>query len=370
MKDISLIQAELQGIGARWDKEVHPFKPPIYGGPSDIPEQLQPVDGQLPTFGGDSDLEYPETDFFTAVDGLVQQQGIDALAWYVSFHVTNPAWGIFIPISSLAYIEHRYLGSVRRPRFFKWQLAFEVLWEHELFHFATDYAVAQWEILLKSPCWNELAEKRVQSGKYLEVEEKLANAHMLRTLEPGWAKKVRTIMRKFIAHQPVGYNEAPGYVDDRQFYAEFMELTKTYIGSCAHQIGLNVWTPTFDYPALFPLSPQIDRSQCPLWVLHNEHKAGIPQISAQFFQSIRKVLETPSFLKNSKRVPAQILKLWRKKAQQLALAIPQHPKFQKHRNDLYSLHLNDNYRVHLRPTDDFQIWEAVAIGTHKEMGHG
>src|SRR5260370_33001106 len=110
---------------------------------------------------------------------------------------------------------------------------------------------------------------------------------MLRTLvESGRLKSFRKGMLRFIAQQPPGYNEAPRYVENQDFYPEFMELTKVYIGPAAHGKGLNLWTPTFDYPALFPLVPQIDRNKCPLWVFHDECKLGIPQISEQFFRSI------------------------------------------------------------------------------------
>ena len=36
---------------------------------------------------------------------------------------------------------------------------------------------------------------------------------------------------------------------------------------------------------------------------------------------------------------------------------------------LYGLYLNHGYRVHLRPNER-GAWEALDIGTHKEMGHG
>src|SRR5262249_40035474 len=34
----------------------------------------------------------------------ISQSGIEALAWYVSFHNDQTAWGIYIPLSSLALI--------------------------------------------------------------------------------------------------------------------------------------------------------------------------------------------------------------------------------------------------------------------------
>ena len=106
-----------------------------------------------PIFRGDLDSQYPdwvEDEVFKRLDEEVAEKGLDALAWYVTFHSPGVLWGIHIPVSSLAYLEMRYLKPVRKSRFVKWQLAFKILLEHELFHFATDYVCAQWEILLKS----------------------------------------------------------------------------------------------------------------------------------------------------------------------------------------------------------------------------
>lgn len=110
--------------------------------------------------------------------------GIDALAWYSSFHNSRPEWGIYIPLLSLLYIARRWLKRLGIPIERKLQVAFRLLHEHELFHFATDYMVAQWEILLDVPCWAMLMEQKRATAAYIKEEEKLANAHMLRQLAP------------------------------------------------------------------------------------------------------------------------------------------------------------------------------------------
>lgn len=329
----------------------------------------------LPIISVGSDFDYQEgaKEIFIGSDRQVREQGIDALAWYVSFHVEKAPWGIFIPISSLAYIEHRYLQSRRRSRSLKWEVAFQLLWEHEIFHFATDYAVAQWEILLQRPCWTALSNKRLKAQKFLEVEEKLANAHMLRTLEPGWPKSVRLAVRKFIQQQPAGYSEAPDFLQDERFEAELMELTKTYVGAFGHEYGLNFWTARFDYSAFFPLSPRIELGKCPIHVIQDESRLGIPQISVQFLRCIQQIIETEAFTKKLAGLPENIIRRWHKKKEMLAVGIPRHPEFEKlhgRLDGLFSIRLNDNFRAHLRPVPSSQAWEAVAVGTHKEMGHG
>ena len=90
--------------------------------------------------------------------------GIDALAWYSSFHNFRREWGIYIPILSLVYIARRWLKRLGIPLERKLQVAFWLVHEHELFHFATDYMVAQWEILLNVPCWVILMEQKRAMG--------------------------------------------------------------------------------------------------------------------------------------------------------------------------------------------------------------
>jgi hypothetical protein len=62
-----------------------------------------------------------------AVEGLgagpSDQSGIEALAWYVSFHDDQQGWGIYIPLSSIGLIDELYLKGLRRPRDRRLQLA-------------------------------------------------------------------------------------------------------------------------------------------------------------------------------------------------------------------------------------------------------
>ena len=108
--------------------------------------------------------------------------GTDALAWYGSFHRGSGGdWGIFIPVSSLAYCERRIFGQLKGDRTWKWQIAFDFLLAHEQMHFAVDYVCAQWELLLGTPCSSSLHHRMRTDGiQFLAAEEQLANAHMLR----------------------------------------------------------------------------------------------------------------------------------------------------------------------------------------------
>ncbi len=304
--------------------------------------------------------------------GKLGKTVFDALAWYVSFHVDNPSWGIFIPMSSLLYLGHRYFGHILLSPADKWDLAFSILLEHEAFHFATDYAVAQWELLLDRPCWVEFTKRRIAEGTYLPLEEKLANAYMLRTLESSWRKSISCAVKRFIAIQPPGYSEGAGCVLEESFNSGLVELTKTYVTPYAVEHSLNLTTGLFDFGSLFPLDPQGNRNHCPLHFIHDESRLGIPPLSVHFLKCISKINETERFSKSFATLPATIQNRWQKKKAQLALGIPRHPEFEKLKGSalLFSIRLNDKFRAHLRPIAGSDAWEAVAVGTHRELGHG
>ncbi len=56
----------------------------------------------------------------------------------------------------------------------------------------------------------------------------------------------------------------------------------------------------------------------------------------------------------------------------MATGIPRSARLEKMKGDkadLFSIRLNDNFRVHLQMVQA-DNWEAVAVGSHKAMGHG
>ena len=113
----------------------------------------------------------------------IDLKGTDALACYISFHVKGAQWGIYVPTSGIAYIVQNVLGKLSANFENKCRLAFHSLLSHELFHFATDYMVAQCEMIWEKAVWTSMLQLKQKSGlRYLEREEKLANAYMLQRL--------------------------------------------------------------------------------------------------------------------------------------------------------------------------------------------
>lgn len=348
--------------------EYNPLMPPAISR-NQKHEQASPL---APIFHTPEEFDYPdyvEFEYFQAIDRDYAERGIEALAWYVSFHNGGP-WGIYIPVLSLAYIENRFLKRYRGTRFRKWQLGYDLLLQHEMFHFATDYMCAQWEILLQAPCWSALTDYRKREGiGYLEIEEKLANAYMLRQLNKQLTPSGRRLIRTAVECSPPGYKDGAACVDDLSFKSNLAELTKVYVAIHALEKDINLLASGVDITAFYSLADNLDANQCPITIIHNEDRFGIPQIGTNFILKIPTIVETEAFQKACKKLDKSLRQRWEKKKRLLAETIPRHPEFEKFA-DLFSLRLNDNYRVHLRPSNDMTVWEAIAVGTHKEMGHG
>jgi hypothetical protein len=145
----------------------------------------------------------------------VRLHGMDALAWYVSFHHPGLQWGIYVPLSGLAYMMQNAFGGLSVRLETKAHLAFHAALNHELFHFATDYAIAQAELDHQEP-WYVPAKSAIRMGvpSYCVEEEQMANAYMLsafRSMKPALrVKGKQAALRAFVGLQPPGYRDALG----------------------------------------------------------------------------------------------------------------------------------------------------------------
>ena len=212
----------------------------------------------------------------------------------------------FAPVSSIEYLVSRHLASLRRSRARKAQIAFEALLHHEFFHFISDYAVAQWELLLKEPIWARMANDLAKRNRYLEIEEKLANAYMLRTIRSSYPKAVSGALEKFVACQPSGYRHAVEVESDSDsdFYEELPEHLNHYIGLYAAKYGINVRSDSFDAGVFYPTLPRIDSRDCPIHLIHDEYKTGLSAGAYRLIQCIRHIEESKRFRKSFRKLLA------------------------------------------------------------------
>jgi len=309
---------------------------------------------------------------FRRLDGDVKTKGIEALAWYVSFHNSDDEWGIYIPMSSVHYLAGRLFTNDVKSENVKFDLAFNILLKHERFHFLADYAQTQIELLLGEPC-RYLLGKQFQSGQYLEVEEAIANASMLLEMRKISTKKQFGKIKNFVNSQPSGYRDAIPYFENFNLFEHGLsEVVKSYVGIVA--LGKNICLPiaSIDWASHFFTTEKINWGECPVHILHDDERLQLPALVPKFLPCIPDIRETKKFYKKFSKLARQYQDSWVETKADLATRPPNPKQFEAlvgKLRGIYSVRVGSGHRAHLKPINKYEYWEAFKIGTHTEMGH-
>jgi hypothetical protein len=315
-----------------------------------------------------------------SIQQSVLVRGMDALGWYVSFHYTAVQWGIYIPVSGLVHLALSAFRSLPIPFDTKVGLAYHAIVHHELFHFATDYAIAQAELATQE-AWYLPGKRAFKSGvpPYCVDEEELANAYMLsafRTAKP--ALRVRgkqDALRQYIKLQPEGYRDAL-QVRPRDVPGKLKTLAHRYGRHAPRSAGNDLlWADAlgFDWPQQFPIRPRIDSRYCPVHLIHDGQRLGLPAGGLAYFSRLSLITESGRFQSQLRQLSKPIQKAWERTKLKLGTAVTNGADFKKWEpggENVFSVRVNDNFRAHLLRHQDQDAWEAIAIGPHKKMGHG
>jgi Domain of unknown function (DUF4160) len=126
----------------------------------------------VPVIDGEVEIADPSDN----ENSLIGASGIDALAYYAPFHFyRRNHWGIYVRDFGVTYLASRFLGRSTLERSDNWALrcAYWLLFEHEYFHFQTEVAAAQYEMLT-----GDLSayEHMFHDGRASWLEESMANA--------------------------------------------------------------------------------------------------------------------------------------------------------------------------------------------------
>ena len=333
-------------------------------------EEFEQLDGDSNTGSANKSQEIEL--FFNKLDEEVKSEGVDALAWYTSFHNTDEEWGIYIPLTSIHYLADRLFeneGAVSKNKF---ELALAILLKHERFHFLADYAQTQLELLMAVPC-RYLLQKQMQAGQYLEIEEALANAYMLTEL-----KKISTIKQfkkiiSFIKYQPPGYRDAEPYYEYSELYEHgLIEVVKAYAGIAALDKNPVLPVDCIDWKCYFEHPDAINFGDCPVHIFHDDVDLGLPSLTPKFLKCLPDIRETKKFQKKFAKLARQYQESWEFAKQALKISPPNPKQFEALVGKLrgyYSVRVGGGHRAHLRPKNKYEYWEATEIGTHTEMRH-
>ena len=254
-----------------------------------------------------------------------QIRGIDALGWYVTFHQRRYQHGVHIPIEGVAKLSIQLLlsGKVNLPLDRMMDLSYQAILRHELFHFETDYMIANWELASGSQVyWNSRNRYRNSVG-YVEHEEALANAYMLRGFKhPGASRRnspgMYQALKMFCEAQPAGYRDGPRYATSRSAY-----LTGCRDQSVTYQHGSNShWSVpgSFDALLLYNDPVRIDWTRCPIIVFDEKRLLSQLGIRFSYFQSIARISETLNFQRRISKLGKRVQDLWEKRKHALSMS--------------------------------------------------
>jgi hypothetical protein len=306
------------------------------------------------------------------IERSVQFRGIEALAWYVTFHVRGGQWGIYIPLSSVAFMVARVFNSVTADLEDLFRLSVRALHQHELFHFALDYVSGQVEILTKRACHKPSRSLKNQELGYIVREELIANANMIRSF---WGRRLRgktEALRNFVAMQPLGHKDALRKTETSAFKRECDKLVGEYVQAVGEH-GDRILAG-LDGLNLLPDLP-IDWRYCPVNFIADELRCGLDVRWLDLFRRVEAISESNRFQKKLKGMPKSVKKAWDKVKSQLAwstVGAGLDFKYWERTPDgpIYSVRLTRSHRAHLLRNQKTSEWTALAVGPHSAMGHG
>lgn len=216
-----------------------------------------------------------------------------------------------------------------------------------------------------------------RSTTRLPREEKIANAYLLRSVRYSWPfmhiKGRNDALRRFMTGQPTGYREGGEITETRRFSAECATLGGDYWESIDGPTA--DWLSAVFVTSLLAWIPDHIWHLCPTLFVHDEAQFGLPPLELDLFPRVEHLVESPAFLSAIGRLQASVQKKWAKVRSYLSTGIPAHGldfKLWKRNEDraVYSVRLSSSHRIHLEHDPSSQTWCAVAVGSHKAMGHG
>jgi hypothetical protein len=299
--------------------------------------------------------------------------GVDALGWYATMHQDACQWGVYLKAEGALWLAGKVFLPVTKDPVLAVRLAVRAVHDHELMHFAEDWAIAQLELLFDRACWWPIRESK-NFTRIGVSSERLANGYMLRRARtlPGRLKcrHAYAALGEWTLTQGDGYREGSELVGTQR---KFDEACRDHLSTAfASDEGLP-WVGQAELHRLYPLGPHVDWRYCPVQVV-----AGTPGlaalISSLFIRQLPQVEETERFQRMLAGLHGAEQRAWLKTRTQLAQTTqlkgldfkPWTPRGQ----DWFSVRVSKGTRAHLRFDSPSQRWFAEEIGPHKALGHG
>ena len=248
---------------------------------------------------------------------------------------------------------------------------------HELYHFLTDIAISQFELLTNHPIYRDHKKlykhenfPLISDEEYSYLEENLANAFMLGEMQSQISDHQLQKIVSWVKTMPPGYREgAATFLNLDRNNLEKENLNR-YFGITAAKTQLNIVEQALDLSVFIPNPVKEIVGQCPIYILDDTQDTGLDPDIVRFHQRIEEIHETKAFKKMFAKIPDKIQSAWVETKEKLKYSIPKSLKFRKFK-EYYSINLPDGYRAHFdKPIKKEKTWVALEIGDHRSMGHG
>ena len=174
----------------------------------------------------------------------VDEHGIEALAWYRPFHISpQKEWGITITDRGVWYLAKNVMSQkYDYPYTLEqihdcFELAYEFLYYHELFHFKVEYAATILElnsphkpVKVYAPFWED-GFYHPGPNDCSPLEEAMANEYARYRVCKGQPKKLRDAIERFMrTQQPSGYRDFGDVKHHKKWQQGLESLVETMIG--------------------------------------------------------------------------------------------------------------------------------------------
>lgn len=305
---------------------------------------------------------------------LALLKGVDAFAWYLSFHQRMYQWGVYVPVTGAAAYAVQALGSSDVSWEAKVNLALRAILAHERFHFAADVGIAQTELVLQRAVWWPARENAKLRTDVSELEEQLATAAQLRAIRfarDSDARRCFSDMRDHSRQMPPGYRDGHKLVARRHDFENRMLDHVQMMWEAALGVPPAYGTELHHlYPAFRPY----ELSRCPVHVLLDQVRFGLGDLPFFLINAVQIAEESDDFLKKLRRLPSYAGRKWEKTRKLLAQSttVPglDFKPWAPGGKGCFSVRVDASLRVHLRFDAGAAKWMAESIGFHAEMGHG
>ena len=305
------------------------------------------------------------------IEKEIADEGMEALAWYRSFHWNPPyKWGIYMVDKGIYYVARNVFGKIKQvsPQGRRYntldfvQQSFRLLFLHEFFHYITDIAASILEIgsLSTHPYYSEYVKNvyMCPRNKNEPIEEAMANAFAFKKFRGA---NIRQQLRSFMKNQPAGYSAFEQYIRKRDFIYGRRKLG-TLIRDGTHANGVAPLETLFDC-----YRRDIHFGDVPIYIISTIED---PKYTIKLITSIPRstLTQSPTFQKDLKRLSHDIIQKYQKALEMLEYNA-QHRglKFEKIKgcDTVFTVRIDRNYRISMRPLNG--KWELLRIAEHDEV---